>query len=117
MPGFVSSPQDWYAAFDVFVSPARSEPFGLVFLEAMHAGLPIVASASQGASHLANFIERPLLPVGDVSALVAALRSVRATPPPRRRYPLERFDRDRQVAIIDSFYRSALSQRDRRHAA
>lgn len=112
MPGFVASPQDWYAAFDVFVSAARSEPFGLVFLEAMQAGLPIVASATQGAGHLAALIGRPLLPVGDVPALAAALEEVQRQPPPRRGYELGRFDRNRQVASIEAFYRTELAQRE-----
>ena len=112
MPGFVVSPQDWLAAFDVFVSPARSEPFGLVFLEAMHAGLPVLASASEGASHLADIIGRPLFPIGDVQALAAALRELHRIRPARRSYDLARFDRDRQVSSIEAFYRSELALRD-----
>ena len=113
MPGFVDSPQDWLAAFDVFVSPARSEPFGLVFLEAMHAGLPVLASASEGATHLAESIGRPLVPVGDVQALAAALRELHRLRPARRSYDLACFDRDRQVAAVETFYRCELARLDR----
>ena len=46
--GFAEKPQDWFAAFDVFVSSAREESFGLVMLEAAAAGLPIIATATEG---------------------------------------------------------------------
>ncbi|MFG6449220.1 glycosyltransferase [Roseateles sp. BYS180W] len=105
MPGFVSNPQAWFAAFDLFVSAARSEPFGLVFLEAMHAGLPILASASQGAMHLKSLIQRPLLPCEDVPALCDALRAIAAQPPARQQYPLEGFQLPNQAAHIEAFYR------------
>lgn len=82
MPGFAERPQDWLAAFDVFCSAARSEPFGLVLLEAMQAGLPIVASATEGARHLATAIARPLVPINDAESLAAALTE--ALDAPRR---------------------------------
>lgn len=39
---------DAYAAADVLVHPARDEAFGLVLLEAMSSGLPVVASGAGG---------------------------------------------------------------------
>jgi D-inositol-3-phosphate glycosyltransferase len=33
---------------DVFVAPSENEPFGLVFLEAMASGAPVIASRSGG---------------------------------------------------------------------
>lgn len=105
MPGFAERPQDWMAAFDVFVSAARSEPFGLVFLEAMHSGLPLMTSDSEGAQNLAAEIGTPLLPRGDVGALAAALTQTAADRPPRKVYDLRRFDPDAQAARIETFYR------------
>ncbi|WP_416762056.1 glycosyltransferase family 4 protein [Roseateles sp. So40a] len=109
MPGFAERPQDWMSAFDVFVSAARSEPFGLVFLEAMYAGLPILASDSEGASHLSAVIDTPLLPRGDVGALAQALDRLACTRPPRRGYELSRFDAGHQAARIEAFYRELLA--------
>lgn len=110
MPGFVANPSDWMDAFDVFVSAARREPFGLVFLEAMNAGLPILASASDGARHLSKHIGMPLLPVGDVDALAAALVDVHAARLPRRVYPLHDFEPSLRVADIEAFYRRELER-------
>jgi len=39
---------DWYAAADVFALPSSSEAQGIVALEAMACGLPVVASAVGG---------------------------------------------------------------------
>ncbi|MFN3304172.1 MAG: glycosyltransferase, partial [Roseateles sp.] len=72
MPGFTNEPENCLAAFDAFVSAARSEPFGLVFLEAMHAGLPIISTATEGGRYLQESFE-PLVACEDVPALAAAL--------------------------------------------
>lgn len=111
MPGFSLQSRDWLEAFDVFVSAARSEPFGLVLLEAMSARLPILASASEGASHLREIIERPLVPVGDADALAQALRLAYAQRPPRRDYPMQRFRIEDKLVEIESFYRSVIAHR------
>jgi len=105
MPGFVERPSDWLSAFDVFVSPARNEPFGLVLLEAMRSGLPILASQSEGARHLASVIARPLLPIGDATALAAALRALIDAPPRRCDYALARFGAAARMAEIEAWYR------------
>lgn len=105
MPGFVSQPRDWLEAFDVFVSAARSEPFGLVLLEAMDSGLPIIASASQGARHLQAAIATPLVPIGDIDALAAALREAYQNRPARREYPMQQFRIDDKLVQIEAFYR------------
>jgi glycosyltransferase involved in cell wall biosynthesis len=108
MPGFVERPQDWFAAFDAFVSAARSEPFGLVFLEAMSAGLPVLASASQGGEHFAALIERPLLPCNDVAAMCQALQQLATKRPLRRAYDLSAFALASKVAEVEAFYRHEL---------
>ena len=110
MVGFSDRPQDWLAAFDGFVSAARSEPFGLVLLEAMAAGLPVLATASQGARHLAGLIERPLVPLDDVGAMADALRGMHALRPPRRSYDLRRFDLQARRAELEAFYRQGLAR-------
>jgi glycosyltransferase involved in cell wall biosynthesis len=63
-----------YTGADVFCLPAESEPFGLVFLEAMAAGLPVVACRSGGVPEIVLDEQTGLMSdVGDVSALTANL--------------------------------------------
>lgn len=105
MPGFAARPSHWLAAFDVFVSAARDEPFGLVLLEAMESGLPVIASASEGACHLQAVIAAPLVPVGDADALARALGDAYRERVARRRYALDAFRIEPKLAEIEAFYR------------
>ncbi len=50
--GGVADTRPFYAASDVFVLPTIYEPFGLVCLEAMAAGLPVITSTGAGAAEL-----------------------------------------------------------------
>lgn len=116
MPGFVDQPADCLAAFDLFVSAAHSEPFGLVFLEAMAAGLPIVATETAGALHLGPRHGWRLLPCGDARALQLALREAIASRPARRVYDLQPYAVDERAAAIEAFYREQLALRGVAHA-
>ena len=61
---------------DVFAAPSlRGESFGVVLLEAMAAGTPIVASDLEGYRNVARpGVDGLLVPPGDVDALADALR-------------------------------------------
>ena len=63
-----------FAASDVFCLPTENEPFGLVFLEAMAAGLPVVACHSGGVPEIVQHGATGLLSSpGDPAALAAQL--------------------------------------------
>jgi glycosyltransferase involved in cell wall biosynthesis len=65
------------AALDVYVSASRTESFGLAIVEAMASGLPVVATATEGAQEIISPGETGLLvAVGDDKALAASVLSL-----------------------------------------
>lgn len=76
----------WYRAADAFAFPSVKEGFGLVVLEALAAGLPVVASdIPVFAEYLEDGASALLVPPGDSTALAAALGRLSGDPALRRR--------------------------------
>jgi glycosyltransferase involved in cell wall biosynthesis len=64
----------WMASGDAFVLSSRYEPFGLVVLEAMGLGIPVIASAEGGPSEIIeDGVNGLLFPQGDAHALRDAI--------------------------------------------
>lgn len=63
----------YYRHADVFCLPSYHETFGLVFLEAMAAALPVVSYASTSIPEVVTPQTGMLCPVGDLSCLVNSL--------------------------------------------
>jgi len=74
-PGQAGGMGAWYAAADCAVTASRSEGLPFNVMEAMHAGLPVVATAVKGHTDLLREGESGLFfPYGDQQALALALR-------------------------------------------
>jgi glycosyltransferase involved in cell wall biosynthesis len=107
------------AAADLFVLPSRSEAFPNAVLEAMAAGMPIVASAVGGIRELIDDQQTGLLvPAGDPRAL--ADRIVRLMTMPRLAQRLgeaaraaaeARYSFERMVSSFDALYLFELTRR------
>jgi UDP-glucose:(heptosyl)LPS alpha-1,3-glucosyltransferase len=79
--GARDDPERWYAAADIVVMPSRYEPFGNVHLEALAAGLPVVASArAGGAEVITDGINGSVVDPTDARALTSALDRFRERP-------------------------------------
>jgi glycosyltransferase involved in cell wall biosynthesis len=75
--GHTSNVRPYYAAADVLALPSHSEGSPNVLLEAMAAGLPVVATAVGGVPEIATDEENALLvPAHDTAAFAAALGRV-----------------------------------------
>lgn len=71
----------WLAALDCFVLPSRWEGLPIVLLEAMAAGVPVVATAVNGSRELVRHGETGLLvPPDHLAELSAAILSILADP-------------------------------------
>lgn len=74
LPGFRANIKDYYQAFDLFVCASRVEPFGFVLLEALDAGVPVIASDAQGPREVLKHYPGTSFRAGDVDELAALLR-------------------------------------------
>ncbi len=75
-----------FAAADVHCQPnTEPEPFGIAFVEALHAGLPVVTFDFGGASEIVTPACGLLLPSPDRGSLAAALQRLIDDPPLRAR--------------------------------
>jgi glycosyltransferase involved in cell wall biosynthesis len=73
------------AAADVFCQPNQGpEPFGIVFIEALSAALPVVSTSMGGAAEIVNESCGVLTPPGDPAALADSLRRLIQSPDQRR---------------------------------
>ncbi|WP_426143089.1 glycosyltransferase [Pseudomonas sp. DWP3-1-2] len=70
--GQVPDARRYYKAFDVFALSSDHEPFGMVLLEAMVAGVPVLATSCGGAKEVVEGVG-VLFPMGDVERLAQGL--------------------------------------------
>ena len=69
------------AAADIYCQPnIRPEPFGITLVEALYAGLPVVAANEAGPREIVTEECGVLAPPGDAAALAEALRAIICTP-------------------------------------
>jgi glycosyltransferase involved in cell wall biosynthesis len=91
---------DLMAASDVYCQPnITPEGFGITFIEAMAAGLPVVTSAIGGALEIVDDTCGVLVPAGDTAAVAASLDCLIANRDERRR--VSQGGRARAKALCD----------------
>jgi glycosyltransferase involved in cell wall biosynthesis len=68
---------DLLAQADIFCQPNLSpEPFGIVFIEALQSGIPVVSSSLGGAAEIVDDTCGILVPAGEVGPLASSLRGL-----------------------------------------
>ncbi|AZC22220.1 MULTISPECIES: glycosyltransferase [Pseudomonas] len=107
--GQVPEARRYFRAFDVFALSSDHEPFGMVLLEAMAAGVPLLATACGGAKEVVEGVGI-LFPLGDVEHLAQGLQHLAAMDEHQRRVCAELMsDRLRERfsdrAVRDVFWR------------
>ena len=117
-----SQPQDllplYYAAADIVAVPSRYESFGLVAVEAMACGRPVVASRAGGLTFTVDDGETGILvPVGDSEALSGAIgkllerESLRILMGTMGHFSAQRFSWDAVASsVVHLYHRLAMGQ-------
>lgn len=117
LPGWRDDMPAALSSLTVFVSAARSEPFGLAIVEAMAAGLPVVATASEGAMEIIeDGFSGKLVPIDDAEALAQAIDDLLDNPHERSRLgrnaqhaARERFSLSRMTSDTERVYSEVLN--------
>ena len=106
----------FYAAIDVFVSPSRSESFGLAILEAIAGGTPVAATETDGAKQLLGIngnLARVEDPVSLARAIIDTLQdeSLRAKIAASASERAQRmFDLENMIEETEKVYTSVLNE-------
>jgi glycosyltransferase involved in cell wall biosynthesis len=116
--GYIDDLGSWYAAFDTFLLTSANEGAPVVAIEALAAGLPVVATAAGGTGTVVDDGETGLLaPVGDVAALAAQVERLRNDDGLRAQFGAEgarrmreRFSTARMVDDVEGLYRRILAR-------
>ncbi|SEN88949.1 glycosyltransferase [Pseudomonas sp. NFACC39-1] len=82
--GQVPEARRYFRAFDVFALSSDHEPFGMVLLEAMAAGVPLLATACGGAKEVVEGVGI-LFPLGDAEHMAQGLQHLAAMDDLQRR--------------------------------
>ncbi len=105
--GWADDVESFLRSGDVFVLPSLDEPFGLVVLEAMAIGLPIISSDTQGPREILDTDTAWLSRTGDAESLAAALKVACENDNERRRKSENALQRYEQMysrqAVIPEF--------------
>lgn len=107
-----------YGRADAFVLPSRRETFGVVYIEAMAAGLPVIATACGGPEDFVTAQDGYLIAVEDGEGLTEAMRQMILH---RDRFDeaaisarvCERFSPEQVAAHLEQIYQQSISKRFR----
>jgi glycosyltransferase involved in cell wall biosynthesis len=104
---------DIYSAADLFVNPTIEEVLGLVNLEALACGTPVVTFNSGGSPECLDENCGLVVERGDLSGLVAAIATVRKNGKPAysghcHKRAAEWFDKDARFAEYLELYKNSL---------
>lgn len=108
--GYREDTRHCYEAFDLFVVPSWQETFGLVLLEAMVAGCPIVTTKTAGALDILGNNDQVIwAEPGKVQSLFSALCNARPVMGERWMYPeLENHNFEKASSAVIEFYKKLI---------
>jgi glycosyltransferase involved in cell wall biosynthesis len=111
LAGWQSEVAAYYRAFDVYVSAARFEPFGLTIPEAMAAGCPLILTRAQGPREFVHDPQVRWCAPGEVAPLADLILKETERRRRRLKYNLSAFSPTLAVAAIEALYHNVLARR------
>jgi glycosyltransferase involved in cell wall biosynthesis len=111
--GWIDDVAKLLLTLDLFVSPSQSEPFGLSIVEAMAAGVPVVATMSEGAREIIDEDQTGrLVSIGVAEELAEVIEELLSDQKRRERLAenaglavRERFSLERMLEATEQVYR------------
>ena len=77
LSGWVRDKAEFFADIDIFALPSQHEPFGIVLIEAMAYGVPVVTTDAEGPREIVHDgVDALLTPRGDAKAMADALEKL-----------------------------------------
>ena len=104
--GYQPQPWSYYEQARCFVLPSTKEPFGLVLVEALAHGLPVVATDCHGPSEILTDGIGQLVAIGDETSLARAMTRALAAPgdPHPREAHARRFSLDAGLDAYEALF-------------
>jgi glycosyltransferase involved in cell wall biosynthesis len=107
LPGYVAEPWNYYARAACLAVSSRVESFGMVIVEALAHGLPVVATDCGGPREIIDALNvGHLVPVDDELAMAAGINAALANPgdPAPRIGRAKAFSQDESVSSYESLF-------------
>ena len=120
LPGFLPDPHRYVGLFDIFALSSKSEQFPISVVEAMAAGLPVVAPSVGDLADMVDHSNKPFIPLygGEVElrnaieALAVNVDLRRSVGAANRSKALALYDESTMVHAYARLYGNALGQED-----
>ena len=113
-PGNINS---FYSDINLFVLPSRYETFGIVLVEAMSSGIPVISTRCGGPEDIVNHRNGILIEIDDPDGLKEAIISIHSNkadykPAEIRDYAIDNYGFKPFLKKINSLYNFCLSAQD-----
>lgn len=102
-----------YTAADVLLNPTREEVFGLVNVESLACGTPVITFDSGGSPECVDETCGSVVPVGDLGQLMMELRSIQKYRKEACIKRAKKFDKNHGVRKILEIYSNLMYEKDR----